>query len=356
MTNAAPICARCRQAIAGPSRKDRFGNVYCEPCAQALIAASQRVQQRAVGLKSIHEHVAASSPRPQGASPMTASPAPQPAAATAAPPGPSTPASDRSADAPFIPDLTEPESSPADGTIALEPEDRKTKPRNRVCASCSKVVNADVYVCPYCNYDARFGPPAKLKTPLHTCRNCGYDLAGLPEPVCPECGTRNPRRSSRAHEYEEDSREVAKWAYLRPAIMLGTGLVGITLFGLLAQGNPLYAAYALIQYAVEVPIVLGVYIACCALWIGFDMPLRLIALRLAGIFAVVDLVGDIVGLFPVAIVSWSITGILYIWMLSQELELEYQDALIIAVLSFGASMLTVWLILEPIAKAMGVTI
>ncbi len=31
---------------------------------------------------------------------------------------------------------------------------------------------------------AHFGPP---KNPAH-CANCGYDLRGLPEPRCPECG------------------------------------------------------------------------------------------------------------------------------------------------------------------------
>jgi hypothetical protein len=244
-----------------------------------------------------------------------------------------------------------------DGIIALEPEREVAKPRMRMCEGCSKSVNADVFVCAYCGYDARLGPPAKLKKPLHTCKECGYDLAGLPEPICPECGTKNARRSSRAHLYEEDSKEVTKWAYLRPAIMLGVGLAGMILFSLIRyHGDPKYLTYTFVEFFAEVPAVFGVYVACCALWIGFDMRLDLIALRVAGSFAIVELVSDLVGLFPVAIVAWSVTWCTYIWMLAQELDLELQDALIIAVVSAGASWLAMALIVVPIGRAMGLPV
>jgi RNA polymerase subunit RPABC4/transcription elongation factor Spt4 len=366
-TPASPICARCRQTIVGQLRKDRFGNAYCEPCAQALIAATERVRQRAAGLQSIRATAAAATgvlapsiapsaphpeppPRPAGPAPIPLATSPPPRA-TPAPKlqerGPLTERQD-----PFAP---EPPLTP-EGTIALEPPTTITKPRMRPCESCSKLINAEVNICPYCSYDARLGPPGKLKKPLHTCRHCGYDLAGLPEPICPECGMRNARRSTYAHLYDDDSKEVTRWAYLRPAIMFGVGMLGLCIFALLKYGSAKYVAFMFIKYAVEVPVVLGVYFACCALWIGFDMRLHLIALRLAGIFAVVDLLNAVVGLFPVAIVAWSVTGIAYIWMLAQELDLEFQDALIIALISVVATAMAFALILSPIATAMGLTL
>jgi RNA polymerase subunit RPABC4/transcription elongation factor Spt4 len=368
MTIQSPICARCRQPIAGPLRKDRFGNAYCEPCAQALIAATERVRQRTAGLQSIRASAAAAA---GVAAPAIAAPAAAPPEPVGPPPGPppiplvtspppnAAPTPKLQERGPLIerpdPFAPEPPLSP-DGTIALEPPTTVAKPRMRACESCSKLINAEVKVCPYCSYDQTLGPPGKLKKPLHTCRHCGYDLAGLPEPICPECGHRNARRSTYSSLYDDDSREITRWAYLRPVIMLGVGLFGICLFALLRYHDPKYVAFTLIRYAVEVPVVLGVYIGCCAAWIGFDMPLRLVALRLAGIFAVVDLIADVVGIFPIWVVWLSVSGIAYIWMLAQELDLDLQDALIIAIISGGATAIAWMVVLGPIATAMGLSL
>ncbi len=364
MTNPAPtpFCARCRQAIAGPSRKDRFGNAYCEACAQALIAATERVKQRAAGLASIQARATAaasvSTGPAQAAPPIPLSDRPPTSSGPAVKlqeRGPLAPGSDSGHSGVFAPP-GEAAAGP-EGILALEPEREVAKPRMRMCEGCSKSINADVFVCAYCGYDGRLGPPAKLKKPLHTCKKCGYDLAGLPEPICPECGTKNARRTSRSHLYEEESKEVTKWAYLRPAIMLGVGLVGLIILSLIRHGgDPKYLTYTFIEFFAGVPAVLGVYVACCALWIGFDMRLDLIALRVAGIFAVVSLVSDLVGLFPVSIVAWSVTWCTYIWMLAQELDLELQDALIIAVVSAGATWVSFVLIVAPIGRAMGLPV
>jgi hypothetical protein len=336
---ASPICARCRQPIAGTWRRDRFGNCYCEPCAQALIGAAARVKQRAAGLRSIQEHAARAAPAPAAPIPVAeiAPPHQAPAPRHAAP----APPRDGS---PIIPDLSVPESLMVDGIIAVEPEKDKPRLHTRQCESCAKLINAEVSICPYCGYDTRVGSPGTLKQPLYACVKCGYDLAGLPEPpVCPECGTLNPKRKKprtpRSAELEEQSREIARMAYLRPAIMLGGGLLALFILTA-ALGKPTdMLAYGL-KYLFDVPVGLGVYVVCCLLWIGFDMPLHLIAFRLAAIYAVVDVLdalGGLLGIF--GFLFWGLIYFAYLGLLKEELDIEFQDAWILAFLTSFAKFL-----------------
>lgn len=343
---ASPICARCRQSIAGPSRRDRFGNAYCDACARALIEASNRAKQRTLALQSIRQHAPAGVATPGPTQPADAIPlADSIPLAEAGPAPPLTPSgrpprpdlapepTPQPAHAPIIPDLSlPPEQAGPEGTIGLEPA-AEVKPQMRACENCTKSINAAVSVCPYCQYDARMGPPGKLKGPIHACENCGYDLAGLPEPICPECGTKNPRKSARRLELERESREAVRRAYKRPAIMLGVGLLGLILLSLIA-GRPSDLLFLGIWYVLGVPVGLGVYTACCYLWIGFDMPLHLIGLRLAAIYAVVGLVGSVVGrLHLYTMLALPIVLVTYVSLLIQELDLEFQDAVIFAILT-----------------------
>lgn len=349
--DASPICARCRQPIQGTWRKDRFGNCYCEPCAQALIGAAVRVKQRAAGLRSIQEHAAAVPPAPvkqQQAKPQSApiplaadpGPAPPPQGPSRAPvPQPTAHANDGP---PIIPDLSVPEALTPQGTIALEPEKERPQLHTRQCEQCAKLINAEVSVCPYCNYDVRMGPPGR--EPLHTCINCGYDLAGLPEPpICPECGTENPKRrpkSARRIELEQESRATIRKAYLRPAIMLAVGLLGLLIVAA-SHGRPTdVLAYGL-KFLIGVPVGLGVYVVCCLIWIGFDMPLHLIAFRLAAIYAVVDLLGALGGLLGIfKLLVLGLIYVTYVGLLMEELDLDLQDALILAFLTSFAHFVT----------------
>lgn len=341
---ASPTCARCRQPIAGVWRKDRFGNCYCEPCAQALVGAATRAKQRAAGLRSIQQHATNATPAPEPVPVTVAEPAAQPAPAARAPaPHAAPPQHPPPADgAPIIPDLSVPEALTTEGIIALEPETDKPRLHTRQCESCAKLINAEVSICPYCSYDTRLGSPGTLKEPLYTCINCGYDLAGLPEPICPECGTVNPKprkRTARSAELEKQSREIARKAYLRPAIMLGAGLLGL-LIVTAALGKPTdILAYGL-KYLFDVPVGLGVYIVCCLLWIGFDMPLHLVAFRLAAIYAVVDLLDSLGGLLGIfGILVWGLIYLTYLGLLMEELDLDFQDAWILAFLTSFAKLI-----------------
>ncbi len=85
----------------------------------------------------------------------------------------------------------------------------------------------------------------------------------------------------------------------------------------------------LMKYAIFVPVGVVVYFVCCLMWIGFDAPMHLSALRLAAAFAVVDTLA-----IPFALFGFIGLGMLVIslgLLLHNLMDLEVQDALILAV-------------------------
>ncbi|HBS29102.1 MAG TPA: hypothetical protein DEB06_06545 [Phycisphaerales bacterium] len=91
----------------------------------------------------------------------------------------------------------------------------------------------------------------------------------------------------------------------------------------------------LLGYAVLVPTgILGFYI-CSWLWIGFDAPFWLTAVRLAAVFAVADCVRLIVEPIPLLFIPWLISLGVYIGMLAKLLDIEWQEAAVVALVTTG---------------------
>ncbi len=308
------VCARCR----GPVEAPRAGDLYCEPCGRALAAAAQRVRAR--------QTVPA---------PPVEQPAPTPPKPTEQPP-------------------------PGAAPLPVSDEDPSVKIVTRICLSCSHTVHADNPVCAYCGWDARKGLPKKFRemeaAPKPTCRKCGYELIGLKTNICPECGTRN-RLTARGAALDQTSREITKWAYLRPALMLGGGLAGLVLFyGIRYSSEPWFMVFGVVSFAINAAVLWVVYTLCGLGWIGLDMPHHLAALRLSGILAVASLLLAVVGLVPAPVLALGIAGFAFVWMLHQEMDLEFQDAVIVAILTMGA-VTVVWLLgTLKIASMMGLSI
>lgn len=298
-------CIRCGADCNGkPRTKDQHGRYTCQPCVDRLKA------------------------QPAGRPPAT--PAPIAAAAV------------------------EPEGFDV-FDIAPDPNAPRTAP----CPNCGRPVNEQAALCVGCGYSKTHGrvlsesdvpksadpPPGKRQS----CKKCGYDLRGLKSATCPECGAINTRPSRRERD-REDSARVARDSYLQPALML---LIG----GIIATA--LYAAHAsqignspaggaigyLISLAVTVPIGVLVFWFCCLIWIGFDAPIHLTALRLAGIYAVTDVVR---GLFLFVPLPWwaegGVIGFIYIGLLQQFLEMDYEDALIVGLITFIVKVATILII------------
>lgn len=171
------------------------------------------------------------------------------------------------------------------------------------CPGCAQPLPGTAVVCCVCGWHR--GRAGSLATTVH----------GLPSDV--------PARSAR----KQDAGPSVASMYLTPIVMfvLGAGLVA----GLIAHFNgPAAAQTYLLGYALMVPIGLAVFLGCCALWIGFDAPLHVTAIRLAGIYAVVDAVS----LIP--IVGWLVGIITYVLLLSEMLEIDTTDACAVAILTF----------------------
>jgi hypothetical protein len=229
--------------------------------------------------------------------------------------------------------------------LAPDPKAPKTAP----CPNCGRPVNDKAAVCVSCGYSKAHGrilqesdvpksadPPRGVR---QQCKKCNYDLRGLKSAKCPECGTINTRPSRRERD-REDAAAVARETYLQPTLMF---LIGAVL------STAIYAAYwshrgaepaagalvYLVNLAVSIPIGVIVYWTCCLIWIGFDAPVHLIALRVAGIYAATD-VGY--GLFMFVPLPWwaesGVMGLIYVALLQHFLDMDLEDAVIVGLITF----------------------
>lgn len=141
------------------------------------------------------------------------------------------------------------------------------------------------------------------------------------------------KRSSRAvRDYSDDS--VVMRSYLTPIVMFiaGTSIVSLLL---VAQGAWAAVPFYFMKFAITVPIGLGVFLLCCLLWIGFDAPIHLIALQLAGIYAVTDVAWAVIGFIPLSsCLLWIVPAGIYVGLLASLLEIEVSEAILVGVLTF----------------------
>lgn len=219
------------------------------------------------------------------------------------------------------------------------------------CPSCSSPIPSGSVLCMSCGFDVGKGvklstgvgsddpaePPLKGKPAMLKCPGCGYDLKGLKTPRCPECG-KVVVKKSRIEELQESSKKAARDAWVKPLIMIVVGVLGMLLWQGMADPSGGEVVASLIGLAIKVPIGLAIYFVCCLIWIGFDMPWRLITLRLIAVYAIVGLVGLPVAYIPIGIVRLGIMVVVYVGLLMDMLDMEVQDAVIVAVATYIAQL------------------
>ena len=241
--------------------------------------------------------------------------------------------------------------------IAQDPAAPKVSP----CPNCGKPVNEQAAVCVGCGYSKQLGRVLKPSdTPKSedmprgkriTCKNCNYDLRGLKTAKCPECGTINTNPTRRERD-KENSAATAREAYLKPLIYFVVGFLGVCLIQALQNGPSAVLFYG-VSYAIQVPIGLAVFWVCCLVWIGFDAPIHLTALRLAGIYALVDFAGSILGFIPImgGAIGWIVSLFIYVGLLMDMLEMDLQDTVIVALLTSLVKTVIAIFVLVAIANA-----
>lgn len=250
--------------------------------------------------------------------------------APAAPPAPPLPGAD--ADLPEI-EVFEvmPDSLLGDGPSA--------------CPGCNSPIPSGSVLCLACGFDVRKGSKlstgtgiddpdeahAKGRPAAAKCPECGYNLKGLKTPKCPECG-KLVIPKSRRDLLQEESKNSARMEYIRPLLMLAVGLGGLTIFHLSQYDNEGLAA-SLIAFAIKVPSGTVAFWILCLVWFGFDAPLRLTVLRLAGIFAITAFADQLLIMTGLPILIWPVSFFLYYGLLMQELDIDdWKEVLVLSLL------------------------
>lgn len=175
------------------------------------------------------------------------------------------------------------------------------------------------------------GGQKRAAVPGPSCPKCGYSLVGLRADRCPECG--GPVANLLALQRKAKAAKELRAAYWRSAAWVGGSWLVVAVL-LAIQGNYIGIPLYFLGSAVMVGVGFGVFVACSAVWIGFDQPLGVSVLRLAAIYAIVDAVVFLAALLPggggTGFLSWLVSIVIYYTLLSRWLELEGRDAFLVA--------------------------
>lgn len=290
-----------------------------------------------------------------------------------------------------------PAAAESHDTIPIEALDYSGQNR-APCVKCGTAMVAGTPACPKCGYDpasvplnpdkareilGEFDPdvtpvskrkkkPKKIAPapPPPTCSQCSYPIAGLTaEPngsvTCPECGTRQVIRVRRAVD-DETSRDVERWMYLKPSLVLA-GFFVMLVLTLLVQGwvqgglngalsgwiRPSTSrgwgvaaravAHGLAWYGCGVVVGFGVALLLTTFWCGGSTTKRVLALQIASLMTMAFGVTTAVLLIPIPIPLWAVlavVGIFYTYYLADWQDLYMQDAGIIA----GVTVVAMWIV------------
>lgn len=210
----------------------------------------------------------------------------------------------------------------------------------QVCPNCQSSMPHGAPICIQCGFDSRKNAIINTNQSVERarpggrgkCPECGYSLKGLKHNKCPECGTLVLRQTER-DKARYDSDRIARMTYIKPLLQFGIGALIISFYFLFHNDGEGLAKYFL-SYAIQVPIGVAGFFLCCMLWMGFDAPMHITALRLAGVYALVDMtIVLLLVVLPIQFVG-IIALVVYVGLLAESLELDLQDAIIVGLVTF----------------------
>ncbi|MDQ7012456.1 MAG: zinc ribbon domain-containing protein [Planctomycetota bacterium] len=316
------ICGICGEDCSDrPRVKDRHGRYYCKACAS--------------------ERARADDDAAPGVAAGAAGGAVGAAAAAALPEDPDT----------FELDNADPGARP----LPIEMLDNTEPTRN--CPMCFRSMPRDAKICVSCGYDPEKGIQSSTKivkkagkgwtkrTRGYRCDNCGYDLAGLPEPVCPECGTRVDL-SRRARLDEQIRSQTFHMEYKKPMVWFAIGFV-IVGIALAVKGEPMgFLGYAILL-VMQLPfMLLGLWL-CQKTFLGEIGTIPLNTVRIASALALGNAVDEIL---PISFFFITPGMIVYLVVLMDLFDIDLSDAIWAAVIMFlakiGATLLAVYAMVQ----------
>lgn len=162
-----------------------------------------------------------------------------------------------------------------------------------------------------------------------TCPNCKYDLRGSSFDRCPECGMQISQSVISRAEHN-----LFREVYLEPLIYLVGGLAFMGLISYFAGGVP---------YVIGMSILFGasavagwiIFFALSIFWIGFDQPIHVTMVRLAGAYATAFAVFSVMSLIPIFCFAIIIPGFVLVGLLMHLLEIDRLEAVLTAILSWA---------------------
>lgn len=202
------------------------------------------------------------------------------------------------------------------------------------CAVCLKQIVTGSSICTRCNYDPAVGLTedtlvgrARLGAEGLQCVNCDYSLRGLKVMRCPECGEHIRPRLSGDRKAGRFKDEATREAYRTPLLMLGVSMA-VLLPWMAVMNGPLAAGVFVMVFGLSVLLALGGLFICSVLWMGFDAPWHLSALRIAGIFAAMDLTDYAIdslagGFFVLDLISF----VIFLRVFAEIMDMTWTDVL-----------------------------
>ncbi len=144
-------------------------------------------------------------------------------------------------------------------------------------------------------------------------------------------------RFSHAHKSQmrqqdrDASERAARMEYIKPTVMLLLG-GGIVMGSALSSGGVGSALFYVLVITIELIVGVAGLWAASAIWLGGMGPLGLGILRLAGIYAMTDMITLFLG--ELAFVGWLIRLVCYVAMLAWLFDLDPAESILLAILTF----------------------
>lgn len=249
----------------------------------------------------------------------------------------------------------------ATGAYELATPDRQANIPMKECPSCFREMRAREAVCPHCGFNTILNREADEALPTVTadfkdgkvhCGKCAYPIEGLGSLVCPECGSPN-RVPNRRHWDAEDSAAIRRTQIIRPGVYVGIGLAGFGVLALLNHSATDFLMY-LVLYLLGLPAVIGAFLLCSVIWLGFNDKLVFVVWKLAGIMALTSLA--IFWIFwlmgTVFYVPLAVSGLIFASLIRIELDVDQGDAWLVALAALVAQFGS-YFALVAIARSLG---